>query len=144
MKKNFTKKDFYDLLRPNGECLEWTKGVSPSGYGVTKLGGNRVVRAHRLALELEGIDVNGWYVLHSCDNTLCCNPKHLRIGSHQENMNDMTKRKRQHSKLSEEQVLAIRSRYVRGRITHNELADEFGVTQTHISDIVNRNTWVHI
>ena len=143
MKKNFTKKDFYDLLRPNGECLEWTGGSDKGGYGMTWVGG-KMRSTHRLALELEGIDVNGWHVLHSCDNPCCCNPAHLRLGTQAENMNDRTKRKRQHSKLSEEQVLAIRSRYVRGLITHNELADEFGVTQTHISDIINRNTWVHI
>jgi hypothetical protein len=144
MNKNFTKQDFYDLLKPNGECLEWTKGVATSGYGVTKVGRNKVVRTHRLALELEGIDIDGWCVLHSCDNILCCNPKHLRVGTHKENMEDMTKRKRQYSKLSEEQVLDIRSRYVEGVTTHLDLANEFGVSRQHVSDVINRRTWKHI
>lgn len=44
-------------------------------------------------------------------------------------------------KLSEKEVLEIRSRYVRGRITQQVLADEYGVRQTQISRIVRQEAW---
>jgi len=33
-------------------------------------------------------------VLHDCDNPRCCNPKHLRVATQKENVNDMIKRGR--------------------------------------------------
>ena len=33
-------------------------------------------------------------VLHDCDNPRCCNPRHLRVATQKENVNDMIKRGR--------------------------------------------------
>lgn len=41
-----------------------------------------------------GARPNGAEHLHSCDNPLCCNPAHLRWGSHAENMAEMAARGR--------------------------------------------------
>ena len=149
MKKDFTKKDFYDKLTLNGECLEWSGGTFNHGYGCTSAYGKNWY-THRLALHLEGTDVSGYYVLHSCDNPICCNPAHLRIGTQKENMDDMMSRgrcnivlgeDRTQSKLTEKQVLQIRA--ITG-MTQKAIADQFGVDISTISLIRNRVTWKHI
>ena len=147
MKRGFSKKDFYDKLQPNGDCLEWTGGCFNDGYGCTWAYGKRW-KTHRLALELEGVDVTGHMVLHSCDNPLCCNPDHLRTGTQQENMRDMRSRGRSargtknvKAKLTEQDVLDIRA--ISG-MSQKDIADRYGVHQTLISLIMNRKTWQHI
>ena len=150
MKKDFTKQDFYDMLRPNGDCLEWTGAKTRDGYGLTRID-RTTVYTHRLALELEGINVNK-LVLHSCDNPSCCNPAHLRIGTHQDNMNDMHNRNRANkargerasgAKLTEQDVHDIRHLRNQG-LTLAELADRFSVTNVAIHRIVHRKSWTHI
>ena len=147
MKNGFTKQDFTDMLRRNGECLEWTGGCFTTGYGATRAYG-KVWKTHRLALHLEGIDTTGHLVLHSCDNPLCCNPDHLRTGTDQDNMDDMKSRGRQargnhngRAKLTEQDVLYIRA--ISG-LTRKEIADRYGVGSTIITYIINRNLWTHI
>lgn len=79
------------------ECWEWQSRIDRYGYGEFRFDskGKRYFRlAHRLALKLNNIDITGHLVLHSCDNRKCCNPNHLRTGTHQENMNDMKERGR--------------------------------------------------
>ena len=140
MKQDFTKQDFYDKLTPNGDCLEWTAGCFTDGYGQTKAWGKTWL-THRLALELEGVDTTGHMVLHSCDNKLCCNPNHLRTGTHQENMDDMTSKGRQRRKLTEQDVLEIRA--ITG-ITQRAIADHYGVSEALIGYIRRRKIWQHI
>lgn len=44
---------------------------------------------HRLAYyAATGIDPKDFYVCHTCDNPLCCNPTHLFLGTAQDNMKD--------------------------------------------------------
>ena len=147
MKRGFTKKDFYDMLSPNGECLEWTGSLVSTGYGQTKIN-RKVWHTHRLALELEGFDITGHCVLHSCDNRACCNPKHLRVGTAAENIADRDSKGRQArgttihlSKLTEKQVLEIRA--ITG-MKQKDIAVQYGVKPAAINQIINRKTWKHI
>ncbi len=147
MKRGFSKKDFTDMLEPNGECLEWTGGCFNTGYGQTKVNGKTWL-THRLALHLEGIDTTGHYVLHSCDNRLCCNPDHLRTGTAAENSADMTSRGRQTrgtkvntAKLTEQDVIEIRA--ITG-MSQVAIAERYGVTDMNINYIINRKSWKHI
>jgi len=48
------------------------------------------------------------------------------------------------SKLSEDDVRAIRARYAAGEITQRELADEFNVHVMVINSIILRRSWKHI
>lgn len=48
------------------------------------------------------------------------------------------------AKLSNEQVLDIRRRYIPRKVSQQSLADEFGVTQAMIGFIVRGENWKHI
>lgn len=88
---------FWHRLRraEDGDCLIWTGPVDGKGYGFIKIEG-KVERVHRVAWILSGrlIDQNNPYLLHGCDVSLCCNPLHLRTGTHQENQRDKSIRGR--------------------------------------------------
>jgi hypothetical protein len=64
------------------------------GYGwLSRLG--RYMTAHRYAWILtHGEPPKGAHILHQCDNAPCCNPAHLRLGTHAENMAEMKARGR--------------------------------------------------
>jgi hypothetical protein len=122
-------------------CWEWQasrRRARPGqlGYGQIKIGG-RVLPAHRVAFAV----VHGYYpdglVMHCCDNPVCVNPGHLREGTHQDNMDDMTSKGRQGKKLTLSDVLEIRQSNEPTRT----LARRYGVTNRSIRNIRNRVTW---
>jgi hypothetical protein len=86
------------------DCWPWTgprRGTAPMEYGSFYLNGSFIsahVHAWMLANgslpALPGTDKRGTCILHSCDNPLCCNPKHLRPGTHTDNMQDALAKKR--------------------------------------------------
>ena len=83
-------KKFWDKVQIADEdsCWLWQAAKDSHGYGAFRYQGKRVT-ASRLAYFLtypEG-DRN-LFVLHRCDNPSCCNPKHLFLGTHRENMQD--------------------------------------------------------
>jgi len=77
-----------------GLCWPWTGSKDSRGYGHLKWVG-KISRAHRVAYMLYYGDIpkgeghHGTCVIHACDNKLCCNPHHLRLGTHVDNMADM-------------------------------------------------------
>ena len=76
-------------------CWPWTASTCGGGYGQFRLAG-RPQLAHRVAYEqLVGPIPNGRHVLHRCDTPLCVNPAHLFLGTHTDNMADMTIKGRQ-------------------------------------------------
>lgn len=78
-------------------CWNWiAKSRHMFGYGVIKGGkGLGTINSHVAAWALENGPVpTGACVLHTCDNPGCCNPAHLYIGSHADNMADVKRRKR--------------------------------------------------
>lgn len=128
------------------DCWPWTGYVS-GGRGRLDIGNIPGVYASRAAYvaafpgELELTCTDGRYVLHSCDNPLCCNPAHLRIGTHSENMQDKVLRSRcpdfkgtkgPRAKLSAEDVRAIR-RSKKGGATKKALALLYEVSEATIS-----------
>lgn len=146
-------------VKESDECWEWTGGYSNSnGYGTIALGvrskGNG--RAHRVAWELtRGPIPAGMCVCHHCDNPGCVNPKHLFLGTQQDNLQDCRQKDRAASgssageknpkaKLSAAQVHAIRRRYAAGAVYQRVLASEYGITQAQVSAIVTRKNWRHL
>lgn len=85
------------IPEPNCGCWLWTGAVTPSGYGKLKIGGRKgkFWVASRVAWSLHfGPIPSGLFVCHRCDNPPCCNPDHLFLGSHKENMQDCSKKRR--------------------------------------------------
>jgi hypothetical protein len=95
-----TGMDFWRRVDVSGgkrACWPWTGSVSTGslGYGTLKYR-NEYTYAHRVAWELTyGEPLGDRRIRHRCDNPLCCNPLHMMLGSHQDNMDDMVARGRQ-------------------------------------------------
>lgn len=79
------------------ECWIWQGAVGGrkpgrgySGYGKFTVRG-RQYDAHRVSWELHnGRPIpHGYQVMHKCDTPLCVNPRHLGIGTNDDNMADM-------------------------------------------------------
>ena len=76
-------------------CWEWTAGKHWDGYGQFWLDGANVLAHKASYLFFKGPIPSAMHVLHRCDNPACVNPDHLFPGTHQDNMNDMTRKGRQ-------------------------------------------------
>jgi len=128
------------------DCWEW-QSTTNHGYGVIAFGGRGggMTLAHRHSYELaNGPIPAGGHILHSCDNPPCVNPRHLRLGGHDENMSDMALRERgSKTKLTAQQVREIRRSYADGE-TQKALAIRYGVAKGNISYIVTGKTWKHV
>lgn len=118
---------FWEKVNKRGpdECWPWIGGTFADGYGAISING-KPKRAPRVSVLLDGRQVNGLHVLHSCDNPICVNPSHLMVGSHQENMTDMLSKGRLawKTKVTDEQVAEIRSANESGSM----LAKQYGVS----------------
>ena len=79
----------------SSECWTWMGSRSPKGYGMVTFRG-KVSRAHRVAFMLDAEqDIQGLSICHHCDNPLCCNPKHLFLGTNLDNVQDKVAKGRQ-------------------------------------------------
>jgi hypothetical protein len=103
-------------------CWPWMGGKNERGAGLfgAQTGGRHMVQSHRYAWQItQGEIPEGMHVLHTCDNPACCNPDHLWLGTHADNMADMKAKGRgrnghtfgYRAKLSAEQVREIRARW---------------------------------
>lgn len=89
------KARFFAKVTKGPNCWGWTATVNNKGYGMIypgpELGGTNRNKwpAQRVSwIVHKGPIPEGLHVLHSCDNPLCTNPKHLFLGSHTDNMRD--------------------------------------------------------
>ncbi len=78
---------------------------------------------------------------HSCDNSLCCNFKHLTKGTHDENMEDMVESDR-HG-LPSHVVRRIRTLLTRGNMTHEEIGELYAVSRSVVTRISNDQLHTH-
>lgn len=131
-------------------CWEWT-GCLLRGYGQFHYNG-RTYMAHRVAYELLVSPMpHGLNVLHRCDNPSCVNPKHLYLGTQQDNVNDMWARGRAKpgahhgedhgmAKLRDQEAIAIRL----STDTQRSLAKRYNLSQSTVWAIKNRKIWAHL
>lgn len=156
------------------DCWNWQAGSHSKRkgfeYGSFWIPGLRSVQAHRFALAVScGSWIDSMDALHSCDNARCCNPRHLKYGTHLENMQDMNSKGRRKnlergenrpsSKLNPFKVRLIRKRYsyhlrllkeakrLQDKASqHNltSLTKYFGVGGNVIRSIIKRTGWKHV
>jgi len=129
------------------ECWIWEWCVYKDGYGEGTWEKQRFF-AHRVMCELaHGQRSDGQQVLHSCHNTSCCNPDHLRWGTSGENKTDSMHagtipKGEMHwkSRLTESDVMLIRS----SSLSTAVLARQFEVNWSTVSHVRKGNTWKHL
>ena len=123
------------------ECWEWLASTDTSGYGRFQVHKRRR-QAHRVAWALTfGPIPDGLFVCHKCDNRACCNPYHLFLGTNVNNLQDAARKGYLAQKLTRKDVLAIRDLWTTNDYTQQELADEFGVSQRLVHNIVHGKCW---
>lgn len=143
-----------DVVLPyrGDECLKWPYSLDGHGYGVIR---NRRYRGfvHRIVCqETNGPPPTSAYeAAHSCGNghLSCVTPRHLSWKTHRENISDMVDHGTRafgeqcgSSKLTETQVREIIS--MRGTMTHRKIAAKFGLSQSHVTRILNGKMWGHL
>lgn len=87
VKRNISS-DLWERIEKRGpdECWPW-KGSTFSGrYGRFFINGSAVL-AHRAAYEAMHGEITDprLFVMHKCNNKMCCNPGHLTLGTNSEN-----------------------------------------------------------
>lgn len=131
-------------------CVEWQGRRTNKGHGQIWREGT-MAYTHRVAYELRNGPIpDGLWVLHRCDNPPCCNPEHLFLGTHSDNMADMrgkdrslTGSRQPMSKLTESDVRRIIERLQDGD-TQKVIAFDYQITQQTVSKIKTRSNWKHI
>jgi hypothetical protein len=106
------------------DCWPW-KGMTGGGeYGRAKTSTSKDTLVHRIVYEWKNGPIpRNRMVLHLCNYPLCCNPRHLEVGTHKENMQHMAACKRSSdvsgvknpkSIVKPDQVLEVRNAYAVG------------------------------
>ncbi len=146
---------FWKYVKKTKGCWEWTAYKNARGYGQITINKQTIV-ASRFSYELLiGPIPEGLCVLHTCDNPSCVNPKHLWLGTREDNIHDMEEKgrgvhngtpgeKHPMAKLNWKKVNKIRKMYNAGKYFQKELAKIFSVTRSNISCIVRKNSWKNI
>ena len=70
-------------------CWPWRAGRFKNGYGAFAYTGHRPGKAHRFSYLLHHGEIpEGALVMHTCDNRICVNPSHLKLGTAGDNARD--------------------------------------------------------
>lgn len=136
-------------------CWEWT-GSKRNGYGrmiigSRKDGTRKSMSAHRVSYELEYGEIHdGMEVCHKCDNPSCVNPKHLFLGTRQDNIDDRERKGRNITFIGEEQPRAkLTKKSVKDArweraykgTSFQALANRYGVSKKTMQNAINGVTW---
>lgn len=135
-------------------CWPWKGLRDDNGYGLVGIK-HRSRFAHRITFAaFNNVEIKPSEVVrHRCDNPICCNPRHLDIGSQKDNVEDMVRRGRQQdysnvlkgqnhklATITDQQALEI----FQANGSLGGIARRFGVTQNIVERIRYGFTWNHV
>lgn len=140
---------------PQDVCWPWPKSFNKGGYGTVRRD-KKLSLTHRAAYRaFHGPIPDGMYVLHECDNPPCCNPHHLFLGTHKDNMDDMDRKGRRspprmiygeehhEARLDKNAVLDILARWQAGQ-SMRAIGRHYRVTHEAVRKVVRGETWRHV
>jgi hypothetical protein len=128
-------------------CVLWGGYVNKDGYARYQIvRGGCLEMVHRYVCEqvFGPAPFEKAEVLHSCDVPSCINSRHLRWGSHQENMQEAVNRKRMRQGDAHSSTKIRKSDYPdifmlrEGGMLNREIASKYGVDASVISRIISR------
>lgn len=136
---------FWSRVQPSeneDECWGWS-GYAAKGYPSFESEGRKWL-AHQVSWNLfNGKSHRPFWVLHKCDNPICCNPSHLFLGTNRDNVIDAV-RKGIHGckgkRIPNALVNQIRQDFMVGVLMQMEIAEKYGVSPSQVCKIVNRKT----
>ena len=144
--------------RSKDECWNWKGFINHDGYGRTWIN-DKGYYAHRVIYSLaypNTINLNApistdetGFLLHTCDNPSCCNPKHLWVGSHWDNMADKVKKGRSpdfsgdkgpRCKLTMDQAREIRT-FRKNGMSARDLALKFEISLASVKTLLRGDSY---
>lgn len=129
---------FWDHVDKSGDCWLWTGAVDYHGYGRVGFKGTSYP-ANRVAWIYTHGDPGKLYVCHKCDNTLCCRPDHMYLGTCKENLHDAARKQGwPMQKYGEKEYSQIRE-YRAAGMTMRAIAERVGVSQATASRAYRRS-----
>lgn len=144
-----TVEDFWKKVdvRGDDECWEWQAGKD-RGYGRFRMD-MRKMSAHRFALSTVQDVPADMFVCHACDNRACCNPAHLFVGTHADNMKDMKEKGRSYTPPGElhhrTTLIECEVHFIKhSDISNKRLAEIFEVSRNTIVQIKSGKRWGHV
>jgi HNH endonuclease len=157
-----SREAFESFVTPVTEsgCWIWNGTVNFRGYPSGYFNG-KLRAAHRVSHELfNGPLIAGLEILHECDVKECVNPKHLRQGTHKENMQDAVKRGRTRTALAmaARKINRVKGEaHPRARLTEVQVREIFktdlpisvlsrlcGISRQQIISIKRKKQWRHL
>lgn len=146
------EKNFWKKVIKTESCWLWSASTK-GGYGCFGVDG-KTLSSHRISWEIvNGKIPDGMDCLHKCDVPSCVNPSHLFIGTHKDNMDDMSIKGRKfilkgilngQSKLTDKKVKEIRKFRSEYGTSYRVLGKDFGVSYTTIKRVIKNECWSHV
>lgn len=135
----FTKVD----IKEEDECWNWLESVDKDGYGRFSYY-DRNLHSSKVSLIIHNGKIpKGIYALHKCDNRKCVNPKHLWLGSQQENLEDRDNKGRgniSNFKINVDIATKIREDFLNG-LNKRQLFKKYKISSRIIYSVVSNRTW---
>jgi len=151
-----TEARFWSKVQKTDTCWIWIGGRNDEGYGKFTIESGNTVGAHRYSYQLKSGSIpDEMMICHKCDNPSCVNFEHLYLGTAKDNSYDRDSRGRANtpvgsrnslSHLNETAVTDIRNQipFDEVLVKIQKLANQYGVKEGTILDVLIRRSWQHI
>lgn len=146
-------------VRGEGECWPWKGYINSQGYGRTWVN-DKGYYAHRVIFNLAAPGVislaapkskyDKGFILHICDNPICCNPSHMALGDYADNARDRAakgrsgdfkKDKGPRCLITMDQAREIRHLRATENTSTRELAERYGLSIPSIQSLIAGKTY---